>query len=125
MIVGWSEHVTSVRERFLFWHRIWDSCGRARSGIVADCMRRTRVAYHYAVRMVKRNEEQLHRERFSHCVLNNDSRSFRTEVKKIRANKSGRCRIVDGKNSDDSVADVFLQSYKKLFTSVPYDKSTV
>jgi len=52
-------------------------------------------------------------------------RNFWAEVKKIKANKSGRCRIADGKSSEDSVADVFLQNYKILFTSVPYDKSTI
>jgi len=33
-----------------FWHRMWQDCGRPRSGVVFDCMRRSRLAYHYATR---------------------------------------------------------------------------
>ena len=45
-------------------------------------MRRTRAAYHYAIRNVRRKEEEIQRERFAQCMLNNDNRNFWAEVKK-------------------------------------------
>ena len=39
-IAGWSEHVKPLKEKSMFWHKLWLSCGRPRSGAVADCMRR-------------------------------------------------------------------------------------
>jgi len=107
----------------MFWHKLWLSRGRLRSGAVADCMRPTRAAYHYAIRNVRRKEEEIQRERFAQCMLNNDSRNFWAEVKKIRGNRGGRSRIIDGMSNDSCIADAFVQSYKRLFTSVPYDKS--
>ena len=71
-IAGWSEHVNPLKEKSLFWHRIWDSCGRPRSGHVADCMRQIRAA----IRKVKRKAEQLQREQFAQSVLTNSSRNF-------------------------------------------------
>ena len=59
----------------------------------------------------------------AHCMLNNDDRNFWAEVKKIRGNRRGRTRIVDGMSDNSSIAEVFVQSYKSLFTSVPYNKS--
>ena len=59
----------------------------------------------------------------AHCMLNNDDRNFWAEVKKIRGNRRGRTRIVDGMSDNSSIAEVFVQSYKSLLTSVPYNKS--
>ena len=44
---GWSEEVEPVQQKSMFWHGIWVDCGRPRTGQAADCMRRTRPAYHY------------------------------------------------------------------------------
>jgi len=54
-IPGWQEHVAPVRKEPMFWHNLWAECGRPHIGVVANCMRRTRAAYHYtqSVRFVK------------------------------------------------------------------------
>ena len=49
-IVAPVEFVAPLREKSLLWHNIWDDCGRPHTGTVADIMRKTRSAYHYAVR---------------------------------------------------------------------------
>ena len=46
-IPGWSEHIKPLRDKSLFWHGLWLDCNRPKTGAVADCMRRTRAAYHY------------------------------------------------------------------------------
>ena len=95
-IAGWSQYVKSVREKALFWHQLWVECGRPRSGAVADCMRRTRAAYHYTVR-------------------SSDDHNFWAEIKKIRGNRSGRSSVVDSMSNDSSIADVFVPvSYTHL-----------
>ena len=38
----------------LFWHNIWMECGKPHTGPIADVMRKTRSAYHYAIRKAKR-----------------------------------------------------------------------
>lgn len=47
-ILGWSEHVQPLRGKALFWRCLWIDCNRPCLGVVADSMRRTRAAYHYA-----------------------------------------------------------------------------
>jgi len=56
-------------------------------------------------------------------MLNNHDRNFWAEVKKIRGIRRGRTRVVDGTSDDSSIAEIFVQSYKSLLTSVPYNKS--
>jgi len=75
-IARWSEHVQPLRNKSLFWHNIWLDCDCPKTGTVADCMRRTRVAYHYSIRKVKQNEDKLISERLAESLLNNGARDF-------------------------------------------------
>ena len=56
-IVGWNEHVEGQREKAIFWHSIWQQNGSPRDGVIADIRKRTRAAYHYAVRFAKKQSE--------------------------------------------------------------------
>ena len=71
-IPGWSEEVEPLHQKSLFWHQIWNDCGRPHTGIVADCMRRTRASYHYAIRCVKKHREQIIRDRIAESLLRSE-----------------------------------------------------
>jgi hypothetical protein len=47
-------------------------------------MRRTRAAYHYAIRKLKRDEGKMVNERIADSILNNNTRDFWSEIKRIR-----------------------------------------
>jgi len=50
---GWNEYVAPVRRESIFWHNLWLECGRAHSGVVADCMRRVLLTTTLFVKFVK------------------------------------------------------------------------
>ena len=85
-------------------------------------MRRTRAAYHYAIRRVKKDEDSIIRERVADAFLNDDNRNFWSEIKRIRRNKGGVSNSVDGLTDDRDIAQLFAAKYRDLYTSVPYDK---
>jgi hypothetical protein len=120
-IAGWSEHVQPLRDKSLFWHTIWLDCDRPKTGAVAECMRRTRAAYHYAVRKLKRDGDEIINERIADSLLNNKSRDFWSEIKRIRSNKSGNSCTVDGQSEANNIAKLFAEKYRDLYISVPYD----
>ena len=119
---GFSEHVEPYREKSMFWHGLWTDCGRPKTGHVADCMRRTRAAYHYAMRSVKRNADVITRDRFATALLQNNSRNFWTEVKKIRSSKVACTSVVDGHSDASEIAQIFGDKYRDLYTSVSFDR---
>jgi hypothetical protein len=80
---GWNEHVLPVREKSILWHNIWLECGRPSEGLIDDIMRRTRSAYHYAVRFIKKNISDIVRQRFAIAIVENRNRDFWHEVKKV------------------------------------------
>jgi hypothetical protein len=120
---GWSEHVQPLRDKSLFWHNLWLDCNRPRTGAVADCMRRTRAAYHYAIRQLKKDNESLMRERVAEAMLNDGGRNFWSEIKRIRSKKASTSRVVDGQTDVNSIAALFAVKYRELYSSVAYDKS--
>lgn len=120
-VPGWSEYVEPEREKSIFWHRIWMDCGRPKTGTVADIMRRTRALYHYAVRRVKRDEQELVRQRFADALLSSDNRDLWSEVKKINGKKALPAGVVDGLSTPESISEFFAHKYQVLYSSVPYN----
>jgi len=82
-------------------------------------MRRTRAAYPYSIRKVKCDEDTLINEPIADSIINNDTRDFWSEIKRIRSNKAGKSRIVDGQTED--ITKLFADKYRELYTSVPYE----
>jgi hypothetical protein len=75
-IPGWNEYVAPFWEKSLFWHQLWIANDRSRSGIIADIMRRTRAQYHYAIRSVNKNRDDIVNERFATAMITNNDRDF-------------------------------------------------
>ena len=122
-IPGWSEQVQPLRDKSLFWHRIWDECGWPHTGYVADCMRRTRAAYHYCIRNVRKNEQQIVRERVADAMMRNESRNFWAEIKRIKACSATVSNSIDGISDTVNISRLFADKYRDLYTSVTYDKN--
>ena len=99
------------REQSLFWNNLWIECGRPKTGSVADCMRRTRAAYHGALRKVRKEHDGIICDRFANGLLNNDSRNFWKEVKRIRTKKHSISSVIDGEHDGISTAKLFTSKY--------------
>ena len=118
-VPGWADMVEPARQTSIFWHNMWVSCGRPRDGVVAGIMRRTRAAYHYAVRDIKRNTEDIVRQKFAEAVLQNSDRDLWNEVHKLRGKRSCCSSSVDDCYTDGNIANLFYKKYGDLYTSVP------
>jgi hypothetical protein len=122
---GWSEQVRPLRGKSMFWHRLWLECGRPKTGAVAESMRRTRAVYHYAIRKIKKEEDTIVRERTADALLNDKSRDFWAEIKRIRGRKTCMSKVMDGLTETQSIAQMFAAKYCELFSSVSYTQDDV
>jgi hypothetical protein len=80
-----------------------------------------RSRYHYAVRKLERDGDEIINERIADSLLNNKSRDFWSQIKRIRSSKSGNSCTVDGQSEANNIAKLFAEKYRDLYTSVPYD----
>lgn len=122
-IAGWSEHVQPLRDKALLWHHIWVQCNRPREGVVADTMRRARAAYHHAIKKVKRDADDVVKERVAASVLQDGGRNFWSEIKRIRNNKARPSSTIDGMSDPGDIAQLFASKYRELYNCVSYDKA--
>ena len=111
---GWNEFVRPAREKLLLWHNIWTNAGRPKTGTLADIMRWTRAAYHYAIRRIKREEDDIVKERFAATITSDQNRDFWTEVQKIANKTAGTSATVDGISEPDRIAELFANKYQSL-----------
>ena len=58
-IPGWNKHVKHKRNKAQFWFNLWKTCDRPREGHVADIMRHTKQEFHKAIRVCKRNADNI------------------------------------------------------------------
>ena len=120
-IPGWSERVEPHRDKSIFWHGLWVDIGQPRNGAIADCIRRTWAEYRYAIRQVKRDEELIVKERLANALINDPSRNFWSEVKRIRTNKMCTSNVVDGCSDESSIAQLFANKYRSLYSCISFD----
>ncbi len=92
----------------------------ARTGTVADIMRRTRAAYHSAVRRVKHNERTIIRQRFAEAALKTGNRDFWAEVRRLTGNRGLPAKVFHNKCNPKYIASLFAEKCSDLYCSVSY-----
>jgi hypothetical protein len=83
-------------------------------------MRRTRAAYHSAVRRVKLKERTIIRQRFAEAALKTGNGDFWAEVRRLTGNRGLPARVVDNRCSPQDIAPLFADKYSDLYCSVSY-----
>ena len=110
-IPGWDRFIKPLKRDACFWHAIWKSCGSPAQGTVAGIRRSTRSRYHRAIRALKRNEELVRFAEMGDRFLQDERNGFWTEVKKIKGRSSCTPSMVDGKCTEEEIADAFSTKY--------------
>ena len=121
-VPGWSEFVKEHKERALFWHSIWKSCGSPKTGVVSDIRRRTRSQYHRALRRVKQHKIACSSNKMAESLAGNSQRDFWSEVRRIRGTGLRVPDNVDDVNGSENISEHFLNKYDELYNSVSYDQ---
>ena len=105
---------------------IWKQCGPPpRNAIVADAMRRARKEYHNAVRALRLDHHQLHRQKVSQALLANKSSDFLKEIRKVKGNGDTLPSVIDNMSNDEDISDLFAKKYDQLYNSVSFDQNNM
>lgn len=118
---GWTDYVQSKKQECIYWHSIWKDAGSPRSGVLCNIRNSTRAKYHYAIRYVKNNRDVIVNNRMANNLLNNNTKSFWNDVKRVNYGKTKLPCNVDGQCGDENISSMFAEKYKSLYNSVSYD----
>ena len=78
----------------------------------------SRLAYHYAIRKVRKDKELYKSERIAASMLSNNTCDFWAEIKWIRSNSAGVSSTVDGVSDNQAINKIFVDKYRELYTCV-------
>ncbi|ELT96613.1 hypothetical protein CAPTEDRAFT_210427 [Capitella teleta] len=119
---GWSTYVSHHQEESIFWHKIWLSSGRPRTGWVQDIRKKTRAQYKRISRWVLRNQGKLSADRMAQALSENNYRDLWREVKKLKGGSYAQPRVVDEVEGAKDVCELFRQKYEDLYSSVSFNE---
>ena len=117
-IAEWEEHVSSSKDKALFWHKLWKQNGCPHQGIVADICSQ----YHYAVRQAKINSDILKSNSIAQHFAENDPSKFWQDINKFIGKKSISPNNIDGETDSNKIANNFACKYEKLYNMVSFNQ---
>ena len=117
---GFNENVRPFKEESLFWHAVWYSDGRKRSGGLFNIMKITRNRYHHAVRLAKREARRMEAETLI-MASESGNMALINEMKRHLNNKRGSGQefpdSLHGKVTHEDILHEFKESYSALYNS--------
>ncbi len=69
-VPGWNEFVKPYKDKYIFWNDVWKNVGSPVSGQLADLRRFSRLKYHWAIKQVKRNVDEIIKEKTAFTLRN-------------------------------------------------------
>jgi hypothetical protein len=119
-IPGWKEEVEPFRQQANYWWGVWVAEGRPSTGWLHDTMVKRRTQYHYAVRRVRRRNQEIRARKLFESSMMGD-RELMKEMKKVRTGgSSGQTELpdrVEGADGEEEIVEKFREVYSALYTS--------
>ena len=113
-IAGWNGYVQehySIAQDALLW---WKFHNKPTNGAIYHNMRSSKSRFKYALRAVKRSEEEIRADAMASNLLNNDHDSFWTDVKKLNSSNAIISNLIDGTSGESNIANL----WKKHFCNI-------
>lgn len=117
VVPGWSSLVKPYQNDANFWHSIWLSYGKPVNCELHNVMKRTRNAYHYAVRKVKKNRAKIQQDKMVDSLISGGTSNLLKELKSQRlGNTNNIATKIDGHSGSVNIAKHFSSIYSKLYS---------
>ena len=114
-VPGWSEFVKPFRDDSIFWHSVWKSAGRPQNTVLHNIMKNTRTKYHYAIRLVRKQESEIRKNNFLQKCLDGKINDILKNIKSSRKNKSSAAKNMDGVSGSENIASRFKNIYEGIY----------
>ena len=120
-IPGWNEFVKPYKNKSIFCNELWINAGKPSSGQLFNDRKFARYKYHWAIKQVKKNKDSIIRKRTAQQLTKKSFNDFYKTVKKLKGNNKMLATVIDGKCTEDDIADNFRTIYNSLYNSIQDD----
>ena len=104
-------------EESRFWHALWSSAGKPRSGELFAIMKCKKSQYKMAIRRLKRCTDIINNDKLLESLLKKDKCIFKV-VKSLRKKSSGYSSHINDQSGPENIANLFSGLYMKLYNNV-------
>lgn len=118
---GWNESTKKLKNKSIFWHKIWVQAGCPSSGVLSSVKCFAKRRFKYAVRCLKRRKEFIVRKKFISSFSSRNKDQFWKQVKQYNHVKRRVSPCVDGVSDDRNIASLFSSQIQRVLNK---DKHT-
>ena len=115
IIPGWTEFIKPLQDTANFWKFIWLSCGKPINTQVHFIYRRVRHNYHYAIRNLKRNTQDIKNSEFIKAATEGKVNDILKSIRVHRTGKTVNPNVVDNNNGEEQISEHFSSIYKGIY----------
>ena len=114
---GWSEFVDKHHKHSIICYHAWKTNGCPATGQLYDQMKLSHEEYKRAVHYVKKNEDNIRKEKLANKLFSNNSKSFWNDVRKNSEVKILSSSI-EGCNNEQDICSLWKDHYDDLLNTV-------
>ena len=118
---GWSDFVEPVRKDLVFWRNVWISAGRPTNCQLHFVYRYVRRQYQYAIRRVKKYEQEIRDDKFIQSAINGDINNILSTLKRQRRTKVHLASSIDSAKGSEEISERFKCVYRDIYNK--YDST--
>ena len=75
-LAGWSEKAKLIRENSVLWSKIWHEAVCPSTGVLFQLKKHAKARYKYAIRRLKRKQDQLRSRKMAEAFVGDNSRGL-------------------------------------------------
>lgn len=122
---GWREYVDPIKQNMLFWRSIWISAGKPLNTELHRIYRRLRCQYIYAIRRVRKQEQEIRNNNFIQAAARGDVNNILKSLKSQRRPKSGLSNNIDNVQGSDEISEHFRGLYSDIYNTHTDENSLI
>jgi hypothetical protein len=115
---GWTEYVSDLYDYSKTCHQSWLDANEPRQGFIHNIYIRTRARFKYALRSIKRNEEQMRKESMAKNLSDRKIKEFWKEVSITNNCKTPLPDNIDEANGSKEIVDLWKKHFQNIFNCI-------
>ena len=108
----WNTLIKPLRQSSIFWHQLWQACGKPNEGQVAAIMRTTRAKYHRAIKEAKKHIKDRKNNELITQLCCKDYKAFWSNIRNMSRTSNICTENIDGKSNEREICSLLENKYE-------------
>ena len=119
---GWSDYVSDLYDFSRETYHLWQDHGKPRQGPIFSIYAQSRRRFKYALRFIKKHENDLWREAIAKKYADNNPNALWSEINKINNSKVPLPTSIEDATGSENITILWKDHYNKLFNCLNNNK---